>query len=1266
MTSREDIRNDLPALRVAKSRIPKVAEEWPGIIVCCGPEGEDEQPDYADNRYWVKKAKIVNDDWDEPIELEALPTVATLIGQQSPAEFEVGEIVTQERPDETATGVVLQILLDDDDHTNDRLIVRTSSGEFAVHATCQVGGPSGGRVLPTAIESDTWVMASNDGENVEETHWLEHGQYVTVRAVRDATDPKVKRYVFTLMPLAAILFMGGTLTSGHTLITHGAAAWKSGMWQQFISNPRDDGPFSSTCAEYYAGKLWAGGNFVLGNAPFEHTEELIYWANGAWHAAPEGHGLDDIDVMLVWDDGTGEALYVGGTGGVSRWNGVSWRRMAVPNNRYVYDLCVWDDGTGARLYAATDIYAGWGVCKWTGASWSKCGTFSGSGWVNTLCVHDDGGGERLYAGGDFSAPGGLDSDNVARWNGSAWEAVGAGLSGATAIMALASLDDGEQCRLYAGGTGCDDRPLWCWTGHTWHVCGDVLLDQDNGSLAVGTINTLVAHGKKLVVGGGFVWRALADGGLLRRVATLVDDDYYAELDYGVNATVHALAFYDGALIAGGTFTREGHNDLRYIGVWNAADEEWAELGEACNGAVYALAIFDEDLYAAGDFTGFGDVETLRIARWNGSQWAAVGVINGPVYALLTNDAGTMLWIAGHFDRAGGQAGHLCLTSWDGDSWAALITDIEADDDNPAIRALVQDGTDLYVGGNFCEIEGVSCNNVARYDINLGTWHACGGGVDGVVRSIAVHDGKIYVGGEFTTIEGGTPCDYIAAWDSNTSTWTATGASNPPYWMGPVTVMTSHGGALYVGCYGTQNSWYDEPSWRVRKLESGSWEKIGGDAASVSDEILAVVFGDAGTGDRMYIGGRFTSGGDDNERHNVPASRLILYDPLDNYQPMSGGAGASHIQGTGVVNAGPITRVVRRRFDGDRCSSLLVCGPGMREYSQHYTPMIARATRRGVVPLQGGLHGGGGTVLKGVWAVCRSSTDPNQAYVAGNFSHARNTIIAPEDIDDVDEWVSANMIAHWDGRYWRAMGNDFSGSYAGYAICEHDGTVYAAPMIGTVQQYTGGSWVVLDDRLNGVIHAIAYHDGLLWIAGEDLTHDVMGSVVVVVWDGETMTDRSPASLFQGLSFCVADVDGEGEKIYLGGLGSQTHGVLRWNGADWSAVGSGLEAEVTSLTAVTCDDGVTRLFALLSTSAIYGYDANTNTWSQIAEMWGSGEFGAICAAGTKLFVVGGFRGLIDWDGDDIYLLDVPGVAMFDPVDRWSIPAFGGHNGHVLAGA
>jgi len=82
------------------------------------------------------------------------------------------------------------------------------------------------------------------------------------------------------------------------------------------------------------------------------------------------------------------------------------------------------------------------IARWNGSAWSALGSGM-NGEVTALAVMPNG---DLVAGGWFTTAGGVPANRVARWNGSAWSALGSGMN--DWVYALAVMPSGD---LLAGG-----------------------------------------------------------------------------------------------------------------------------------------------------------------------------------------------------------------------------------------------------------------------------------------------------------------------------------------------------------------------------------------------------------------------------------------------------------------------------------------------------------------------------------------------------------------------------------------------------------------------------------------------------------------------------------------------------------------------------------------------------------------------------------------------------------------------------------------------
>ena len=83
-------------------------------------------------------------------------------------------------------------------------------------------------------------------------------------------------------------------------------------------------------------------------------------------------------------------------------------------------------------------------------------------------------GTNLYAGGWFTKAGGVPANRIAKWDGSAWSALGSGMATATTLGSLALAVSGTD--LYAGGYfttagGVPANGIAKWDGSAWSALG---------------------------------------------------------------------------------------------------------------------------------------------------------------------------------------------------------------------------------------------------------------------------------------------------------------------------------------------------------------------------------------------------------------------------------------------------------------------------------------------------------------------------------------------------------------------------------------------------------------------------------------------------------------------------------------------------------------------------------------------------------------------------------------------------------------------------
>lgn len=670
-------------------------------------------------------------------------------------------------------------------------------------------------------------------------------------------------------PHSPALYACGSFTDAGGVPANRIARWDGSSWSALGSGLSNVALSMAVFDDDGAGpapaSLYVGGVFsAAGGAP---AARIARWNGSSWSAVGTGFGGVDaaVGALAVFDDdGPGPvppALYAAGsftTAGpveakwIARWNGTAWTALgsglsASFTSSGAGALAVFDeDGPGPGLGA---LFAGgsfdnaggltaYNIARWNGSAWSTVGggVIGGSSTVTSLLVHDDDGQgphvPALYAAGGFTLAGGVGASSVAKWNGTAWSAVGIGMGGGYPIVnALASFDeDGSgpaAPNLFAAGSFDSADNLFAdhiarWDGAHWLPVGFGINGYNVAALALHDEDGDGASPHALYAGGGFD----AAGGQVTPGVARYDGTNWSDVGGGVEGFVETLTTFDsdgpgGAapwLVAGGAFISAGGNPtIRKVAAWNGTS--WLPFGNGMGGGtppttVHALGVWDQDgpgplpgeLYAGGEFT----FPTNRIARWTGTVWAPLGSgMNDTVFALAVFDedgpgpAPEALYAAGAFTVAGGlPLSH--FARWDGTTWSDVdggvagtvyaMTVSDPDGGGPEFPV-------LYLGGNFGAAGGVPALRVARW--SGGVWSALGSGMNDWVMELELADvdgpgpqpAELYAAGLFSTA-GGTPANHIARWSDGA--WAPLGSGLDGNALALAARSTAGPDTLYIG------------------------------------------------------------------------------------------------------------------------------------------------------------------------------------------------------------------------------------------------------------------------------------------------------------------------------------------------------------------------------------------------------------------------------------------------------------------------------------
>lgn len=668
--------------------------------------------------------------------------------------------------------------------------------------------------------------------------------------------------------------------------------------------------------------VYAGGAFQ--SAGGQPIQNLARWDGASWTGM--GDPDNSVDALRSFSDETGSVLYAGGRfsgiGGVTlsmigKWDGSDWsplaRGLAPRANTFgtVSGIETFDDGSGPAVYAVGAFDQSVGEHHNNAAFLDDNGWFSYPGLqsrVNDAVIFDDGSGPTLYVGGGAGLTGTDPKTALAKWDGSAWVAVGDGILGT--VYCLAVHDDGAGPALFVGGafqkilsdTSIANNVIR-WDGSLWSDVRGGMRSNEGGSSVQQLVEFDDGSGSALYAVGGFRQaNAFTDAEVLALGVARWDGTSWAPVGSGFfpPSVLSIAVFDDGSgpkLHVGGAFTSiQGGPTANGTARWTGT--QWQPLGNGVGGnnfRVFALEPYDDGtgaaLYAAGEFSSAGGNPASRIARWNGAAWSAVGTglsdeQNGAATSLAVFDdgSGPSLFVSGQFATAGGVP---CLGTgrWDGQwhSGPGVSGTLSR------LRTMDFGGTPTLASlGSFFTIGGFPMKNVARFD---GTeWTGLASLMDDVVDVACVYDDgsgpALYVGGTFTSIDGQTLLR-IARWDG--SQWSEVGGGiTEPAELGLALVTSmavfddGSGPALYVGGQFTAAGGVTASA--IARWDGQSWSAVGGGFTNEGQTpplVLALAEFDDGGGAALYAAGRFRASG------NTACDRIARWDG-QSWQPVGGG------------------------------------------------------------------------------------------------------------------------------------------------------------------------------------------------------------------------------------------------------------------------------------------------------------------------------------------------------------------------------------------
>jgi len=274
------------------------------------------------------------------------------------------------------------------------------------------------------------------------------------------------------------------------------------------------------------------------------------------------------------------------------------------------------------------------IAKWNGTNWSALGAGVNAR-ISDIAIN----GTDIYIAGEFTEAGGNAAKYAAKWNGSAWSAIGT--TNINAVATSVGVDASGVVFLGGAFTQIGDvvtNYLAKWNGSAWSAIG-----ADNVPYSMWKGADFYIGGLFAIIGGANASRIAAWNGI-----------NFAPLSSGVNGQGDVIRSNGSSIYCGGNFTEAGGNAAKYVAKWNGTN--WSALGAGVNARIFGLYVSAENnIYCGGNFTEAGEEPANRIAKWDGTNWSTLGAgVNASVFEITPDKDGNLI-VVGSFTEAGGES-----------------------------------------------------------------------------------------------------------------------------------------------------------------------------------------------------------------------------------------------------------------------------------------------------------------------------------------------------------------------------------------------------------------------------------------------------------------------------------------------------------------------------------------------------------------------------------------------------------------------------------
>lgn len=334
-----------------------------------------------------------------------------------------------------------------------------------------------------------------------------------------------------------------------------------------------------------------------------------------------------------------------------------------------------------------------------------------------------------------------------------------------------------------------------------HILSDFTLDDNFRPEPNSTVNTLLKVNNLLYVGGSFT--QIGSEGIPYVACLDLNQNGIAVSTWrpNPNSTVSALALNgQNSVFIGGSFTSIAGKNQRYFADIGLVEDSLLQ-SISTDSRVNSIQTSGNDVYLGGSFTNAGHSAQYGAITLPSSDYPDddFPLFNSTIETIISDGNGGW-FVGGGFSQVNGQSvGRL----------AHILPDYSVDpgwqvSPNSTVYRLYLDGSYLYVGGSFTQVNGSPQPYAVKIDLdngnNITSWNPQ---LNSTVYAILQVGGVVYLGGSFTTV-GGQNQRYFATVDALTGAYIQSVSANSTVYD---LVTNATTGLVYMGGAFTETGYY---------------------------------------------------------------------------------------------------------------------------------------------------------------------------------------------------------------------------------------------------------------------------------------------------------------------------------------------------------------------------------------------------------------------------------------------------------------------------